>query len=207
MHLLVVHGMARTSLSLGRLARVLRRDGHHVSVAGYMAAWERFDTVCARVRDAVERLAATGEPYALIGHSLGGLILRVAIANPPVRPAPMRLIMLSTPNQPPRLARRFRNLWPYRIVNGQAGQLLADPQFFANLPPITVPYTIIAGTGGRRGRWSLFGSDVNDGTVAVDETRVVPSDNPILTPAHHTFMMNHRDVRQAIRRALDAREG
>lgn len=110
--------------------------------------------------------------------------------------------MLGTPNQPPRLARRFRHLWPYRIVSGQVGQLLGDPHFFATLPPIRVPYTIIAGTGGSRGRWSLFGGEPNDGTVAVAETLVAPNDIPILVPARHTFMMNHPDVRKAVRRAL-----
>ena len=139
----------------------------------------------------------------MIGHSLGGIILRIAIAKPPdLHPRPSRLIMMGTPNRPPRLARRFRHLWPYRIVNGEAGQLLADPTFFAKLPDPSVPYTIIAGTGGRRGRWSLFGSDLNDGTVAVEETLIAPNDQPILASARHTFMMNHRDVRRAIRNAL-----
>jgi thioesterase domain-containing protein len=196
--------MARTSLSLVRLARALRRDGHHVTTAGYVAAWEQFADVCARMRTHIDRLAQSREPYALIGHSLGGLILRAALGRAPLGArAPSQLIMLGTPNQPPRLARRLHHLWPYRIVNGEAGQLLADPGFFSRLPPIEVPYTIIAGTGGRRGRWSPFGSDMNDGTVAVDETRVTPDDHPILTPARHTFMMNDRHVRRAIRDVLD----
>lgn len=106
--------------------------------------------------------------------------------------------MLGTPNQLPRLAARFRRFWPYRIVNGEAGQLLADPRFFASLPALTVPYTVIAGTGGRRGRWSPFGDEPNDGTVAVTETVVSPEDAPVLVPARHTFIMNHRDVRRTV---------
>ena len=207
LHLLVVHGMARTSLSLAPLARHLRKDGHRVTLTGYVAALEHFDAVCRRVRSQLEDLAAETEPYAAIGHSLGGLILRIALGGAPLGPAPRRLIMLGTPNQPPRLAQRFRHLWPYRIVSGQAGRLLADPQFFATLPPIPVPYTIIAGTAGSRGRWSLFGDDPNDGTVAVAETLVVPGDHPILVPARHTFMMNHPDVRRAVRRVLAAAAG
>jgi hypothetical protein len=202
MHLLVAHGMARTSLSLASLARYLRRNGHQVTLTGYVAALERFDAVSRRVRGQLEHLAADGEPYALIGHSLGGLILRVALDAGPLSPEPRRLIMLGTPNQPPRLVQRFRHLWPYRIVTGQAGQLLSDPTFFAKLPPIRVPYTIIAGMGGTRGRWSLFGEDENDGTVAVAETLCSPNDHPILVSARHTFMMNHADVRRAIVDAL-----
>jgi len=204
MHLLVAHGMARTSLSLASLARHLRRNGHQVTLTGYVAALERFDAVCRRVRGQLERLAVEAEPYALIGHSLGGLILRVAMGAGPLTPEPRRLIMLGTPNQPPRLARLFRHLWPYRVVNGQAGQLLADPHFFSTLPPIRAPYTIIAGTNGPRGRLSPFGEDLNDGAVAVAETLVAPTDHPILVSTLHTFMMNHPEVRRAILDALAA---
>ena len=41
---------------------------------------------------------------------------------------------------------------------------------------VQVPYTIIAGTGGPRGRWSPFGSEPNDGIVAVSETACAPDD-------------------------------
>ena len=198
-----MHGMARTPLSLGLLAGRLRREGHDVSLGGYVAALEPFDAVCRRIRRRLEQIAETGEPYAVIGHSLGGLILRMAIAAAPsLTPAPRRLIMLGTPNQPPRLARRFRRLWPYRVINGQAGQLLADPAFYSRLPAIACPYTIIAGTGGRRGQRGLFGDELNDGTVAVTETLVSQGDEPVLVPARHTFMMNHPEVRKAILDAL-----
>ena len=161
MHLLLVHGMARTPLSLTSLARFLRRAGHRPRTAGYVAALEPFATVCSRVHRHLAELAATGEPYGLVGHSLGGLILRVALgAVPTIHPPPRQLIMLGTPNRPPRLARRLGHLWPYRVINGEAGQLLRDQKFFARLPPVTVPYTIVAGTGGRRGkRQPLWGRD------------------------------------------------
>jgi hypothetical protein len=192
--------MARTPLSLAPLARHLSRDGHALQHVGYVAALEKLATVCARVRQRLEQLAAEPEPYAVIGHSLGGIILRKAIAEPGVLPRlPARVIMMGTPHQPPRLARRFRKLWPYRIINGEVGQLLADPEFFERLPPFPVPHTTIAGT---RGIGRLFGEEPNDGVVAVAETRVSQDDTPVLVDARHTFMMNHPDVRRAIRHSL-----
>ncbi len=203
MDLLLVHGMARTSLSLVPLAAHLRRRGHRITLSGYVAALEPFDAVCLRVRSHLERLAASGAPYAVIGHSLGGLILRTALAVPDeLRPAPRRLIFLGTPNRSPRLARRFKHLWPYRVVYGEAGRLLASPAFYAALPPVRVPYTIVAGTAGSRGRWSLFGGEPNDGVVAVDETLVADGDAPVPVPARHTFLMDHRATRLAVERAL-----
>ena len=82
------------------------------------------------------------------------------------------------------------------------GQLLADDGFFAELPGVRVPRTIVAGTAGRTGRWSPFGDAPNDGIVSVAETLLESGDQPVLVDAHHTFLMNHRDVRSVIARVL-----
>lgn len=201
MRLLLVHGMGRTPLSLARLTRFLRHEGHQVERLGYVAAVERFDRIRRRTRSRLETLARTGVPYAVIGHSLGGLALRAALSG--LEPAPRRLIMLATPNQCPRLARRLHRLWPYRLVCGESGQLLAREEFFAQLPPPPVPYTIIAGDAGPRGPRSPFRQEPNDWLVAVEETKVVPDDRPTILPVGHTFMMNDPQVHAEIRRALE----
>ena len=204
LQVLLVHGMARTPLSLQPLARALRRSGHVVYLTGYVAAFEGIDRLVARVYDRLLRLARTDEPYAAVGHSLGALLLRMALAqSPPLPRLPRHLVMLGPPNQVPRLARRLHRLWPYRWVNGEAGQRLADPAFMATVPRPTVPYTIIAGTGGRRGRLSLFGGEPNDGTVTVSETQCAATDAVIEVPVRHTFMMNDRRVRRVIEDVLN----
>jgi alpha-beta hydrolase superfamily lysophospholipase len=200
MRLLLVHGMGRTPLSMARLARFLRREGHRVERLGYVAAVESFDRIRRRVRHRLETMAATGDPYAVVGHSLGGLALRAAL--PGLTPAPAHLVMLATPNQAPRLARRLRRFWPYRLVGGESGQLLARPEFFARLPVPPVPYTIIAGSAGPRGKRSPFGGEDNDWLVATDETKIASDDHPTVLPVGHTFMMNDRQVHAAILRAL-----
>jgi hypothetical protein len=110
--------------------------------------------------------------------------------------------MLGTPNRPPRLARRLHRLWPYRLVNGECGRLLAQAEFFLGLPPMAVPCTIVAGTGGRRSRWSPFGPDANDGVVAVDEAELNGAAYLAQVPVRHTFMMNDRRVRALVLNVL-----
>jgi hypothetical protein len=202
-HLLLLHGMGRTAFSMGRLARDLRLPERNVEVLNYVTALESFERIVRRVRDRLASLAARGT-YAAIGHSLGGLLVRTALADGSIPFAPpAHLIMLGTPNQPPRLARRYRRLWPYRWINGECGQLLARPDFFASLPPLSVPYTIIAGTGGWRRSAGPFAGDPNDGLVAVSETMLSSSDRPITFPVRHTFMMNDPRVREVIRQVLE----
>jgi pimeloyl-ACP methyl ester carboxylesterase len=203
MHVLLIHGLARTPLSLLGLARDLRRVGHQTELVAYSGALESYERIVARVRRRLEAAARQGVPYAVVGHSLGGLIVRVALDRwPSDRPLPRHIIMLGTPNQPPRLARRFQRWWPYRLVNGQCGQLLADPAFFDRLPRPTVPVTIIAGTKAWPRALSLFGDAPNDGVVAVDEARLDAGAAFIQLPASHTFMMNNRQVRAAVREIL-----
>ena len=203
MRVLLLHGLGRTPLSLARLGRERRRAGHVPELVGYVAAVERFAVIRARVRRRLEHAARTGEPYAAVGHSLGGLLVRAALTEWPADlPLPRHLVMLGTPNQPPRLAGRLRRLWPYRVLNGECGQLLAQPEFFGALAPVAVPCTIVAGTRGWRGRWSPFGSDTNDGILAVAEARLGAGARVVELPVAHTFMMNDRRVRALVREVL-----
>jgi hypothetical protein len=117
-------------------------------------------------------------------------------------PLPRQVIMLGTPNRTPRLASWFHRRWLYRLVNGECGQLLAQPRFFAELPRPGVPTTVIAGTRGWPRALSLFGGEANDGVVAVDEARLDAAATLIELPASHTFMMNNRQVRRVVRDLL-----
>jgi len=188
-------------VSVAGLARFLRRAGHTTETFGYLGAVESFARIRDRLRVCLERIASTGRSYGVLGHSLGGLLLRAAL--PAVHPQPEHLVMLGTPNRPPRLAKRFRGFWPFRFITGEPGRRLRDPEFFAALPLPIVPYTIIAGTAGHRGPLSLFGAEQNDWVVAVSETLVSDADQPLLVPVGHTFMMSNRAVRAAVLRAFD----
>ena len=200
MNLLLVHGLWRTPLSLLLLVRQLRGWGYGTGQFGYAAVAQGYDAIVARLIARLERLADAG-PYAVIGHSMGGVLLRSALSHLP-GPQPQHLVMLGTPNRPPRLARVLGVRWVYRRIMGECGVNLSSPLFYAGLPVPQVPYTIVAGTAGPRGRWSPFGQEPNDGVVAVSETRIYDDDPLVLLPVTHTFMMNSARVHDVVRRAL-----
>jgi len=203
MRVLLIHGLARTPLSLLGLARDLRRAGHQTELVAYSGTLESYHRIVARVRRRLAAAAHSGQPYAAVAHSLGGLIVRTALSNWPTQwPLPRNLILLGTPNRVPRLAQRFHRWWPYRVVNGECGQLLAQLKFFADLSQPAVPTTAIAGNRGWPRALSLFGGEPNDGVVAVEETRLDAAAVLIELPASHTFMMNNRQVRAAVRKVL-----
>jgi len=200
MKILLIHGLSRSPASLAGLAWRLRDIGWHTESFGYAAFWESFDQIVARLRDTLQMLGDR-EPYSIVAHSLGGLITRAALASETI-PPPAQVVMLGTPNQRPRLAPLAWNLLPFQWFTGQCGFNLTRADFFAQLPPLRSPYTIVAGTGGPRGWLSPFGEEANDGIVAVEETRLSVRDRLIQLPVEHTFMMNDPAVQSWVVRAL-----
>jgi pimeloyl-ACP methyl ester carboxylesterase len=197
MRVLLVHGLARTPLSLARLSRAIERAGHAPRTFGYIAFAESYDDIRTRLVAELSALAADPQPVGLVGHSLGGLLLRHALADVPSLNV-HRLIMLGTPNQSPRMARLAVRWGLWRIWSRSCGELLASPDAYANIPAPRVPYTVIAGTAGWPSPKSPFGDEPNDGFVAVTETRIKDDDQPERFPVLHTFMMNDEAVQGRI---------
>lgn len=202
MRVLLVHGLGRTPVSLQGLARALRRAGHSTRLFGYYAFAEHYDRIRLRLASDLRALARSPEPVGLIGHSLGGLLLRHALGEAPGLRV-HRLIMLGTPNQPPRLAVRANRWLPFRVFARSCGSLLATPGAFARIPPPAVPYTLVAGTAGWRRVPGPFGAELNDGIISVSETLVTAEDQPHLLPVSHTFMMNDHRLQQLVLELLD----
>ena len=200
MKILLIHGLSRTPLSLMGLDRHLQHSGWSTEQFGYLACTETFDSIVQRLRGRLQILANQGS-YGIVAHSLGGLLTRVALGLGSIAP-PEHFVMLGTPNQPPRLALHAWRLPPFRWWTGQCGFNLTDRAFFNSLAPIESTYTIIAGISGPRGVWSPFGDELNDGIVALSETRLSAQDPIVQLPVMHSFMMNDSQVQKTVLQAF-----
>lgn len=188
---LLVHGMGRTPWSMALLAARLRKLGLRPFLFGYCATFESFDSICQRL---IRQIRSHGNtPWVGVGHSLGGLLLRSAIGK--VEPAfrPLGLMTLGTPHTSPRLARNLKSRWLFRLVNGDCGQMLADPARMEKIPVPDVPMRVVIGTLGLQGRWSPFGQDLNDGVVAVSEA-TIPGLPQETIHGIHSLLMNHPQI-------------
>lgn len=198
MLILLVHGLGRTPLSMFGLAGALRRAGHHTRFFGYSPTFESVPRIVARLARLLRQFAQRGRPVGLVGHSLGGLLLRRALAEVPelnVR----RFVLLGSPSVPARAAQIASRFFPFRWLTRGCGRFLCSSDA---VPVPAVPYTLVAGTAGPTGRWSPFGNEPNDGLVSVAETRIVPADVPVLVPAMHTFLMDYPAVRRVVVAAM-----
>lgn len=188
MDILLVHGLGRTVYSMKSLGRYLERQGHQVHYFGYAAFAESYERIVMRLRTRLHKISGDSlRPYAIVAHSLGGILSRSALATkaeaatsvanvPPKILAPKVLVMLGPPNQSPRAARWAWRVPPFQWFARDCGHKLATPAFYAQLPLPHYPYRIIAGTFGWTGFGSPFGMAINDGLVALEETVIKQDD-------------------------------
>jgi pimeloyl-ACP methyl ester carboxylesterase len=200
MNIILLHGQGRTTNAMRLLGFRLGRLGYCVKYFRYYTRREKFTQIVERLIDTVRSLPQD-EPYAFVGHSMGGVIARASL------PAltdhtPTHLIMLASPSQPPKLAPLARHNPLYTYLTYECGQLVTSDAFYQRLPKPTVPTTIIAGTGGPRGKWFPLGQEANDSVLTVQETRLGSEYEMILVPALHTFIMNSREALHHIDRIL-----
>jgi len=190
--------MGRSPLSQLLLAKRLKASGIEVGLFGY-STFVPFNTSLNRL---VKRVAKLGddEPFILVGHSLGCILIRAAL--PRLGQQPAGCFLLAPPNIVPRAARFFASNPLYRFYTGDSGQLLLDDAFMAALPVPEGIVRVYAGTAGYKGKWSPFREEANDGVLSVSETMLSDGHEPILVPALHTFIMNSESVANDIAAAV-----
>ena len=203
MRVFLLHGMARTAASMAVLAHRLKKAGHHPSLFGYHVLIHPLDEIAERFEDRVCRVLAAdgpGSPFAVVGHSLGGVVARMAAPRLP--PGLARLVLLASPARPPATALALEGNRLFRRLTRDAGERLRDPAFFDALPRPEVPTLVVAGTRGPASPRLPFAGAPNDGVLRVSETAL---DGVERREVHgvHTFLMNRRDVFEAIREFLD----
>ena len=188
MRALFVHGMGRSPLSGWPLLRALHANGVQASAFAYIAATQGFDDIATRLAKRIAELAQADD-YVLIGHSLGGVLLRSALSTlPPASRPPTRIFLLGSPVRPSRLAARLQHNPLYRLLTGDCGQLLASPSRMKQVVPCSAPSTAILGEYSLRLTAGHFTEETNDGVVAAAETQADWIEEEITLPVMHSFL-------------------
>lgn len=180
---ILLHGLLMRGPALWPLARRLRRRGYQPLLFDYPTLWRS-------PAEAMERLALRLYPYEqqkvhVVAHSLGGLIALETL-NRYQRLPPGRVVCLGTPLAGSSASRGLstRGLG---LLNGRSGPLLRGG--LSQLPH-NREIGVIAGSHSL-GLGRMFGSfdGLNDGTVAVWETRLPGLSDHLVVPISHSGLM------------------
>lgn len=198
MIILFIHGMGRSPLSGWPMLRQLQRAGFKTAVFGYVAALESFNSIVSRLRTRIQRIAEN-EPYILVGHSLGGVLMRQALHTMAKgTTAPLHVYLLGSPVRSSRLAHKLQSNPVFRLLAGDCGQILASNERMAQVNGIAGAVTAIIGVRGFTRGHSLFGNEPNDGVVSVSEVSADWIKHTIEVPIIHTFLPASSSVSRII---------
>ena len=199
---LFVHGMGRTPLSGWPLLHRLKQAGLQTTTFGYLTAIEDFATIKRRL---VSRLTeiARAEDYVLIGHSLGGVLIRAALNVLPQHvKRPRHVFLLGSPIQAARLAVRMQRNVLYRALAGDCGQLLASPERMNEIGALREFTTSIVGICRIANGKGPFGNEPNDGIVSVGEASASWLSDQRQVPVFHTLLPASGKVAELILREI-----
>ncbi len=204
----LVHGLARTSRSMSRLAHALEQTGYEVYNWDYPSRQYGVLPLVEALEAYAREAATVSERVDFVTHSMGGLLARGVLGRGALT-NPGRLVMLAPPNQGAKIA-----AWAseFAWARGFFGQALQDlrtdrvPELASGQASPSCEFGVIAGTQSFHPLQptSYYSSltrppGSHDGTVAVEETRMEGMTDFICVKANHTFIMDHDEtVRQTL---------
>ena len=148
--ILLVHGLGSHRVFMWPLAWYLTRNGFVVTNFGYRSFWRSIEYHAQSLTEEFDRLQCdpSVDSFAVVGHSMGGIITRQAILNGGNSGSfskLKRVVQLGSPNRGSPAARRLGYLLPFCKTLCQISD--APDSFVNRLPPPEgdVEFGVIAG--------------------------------------------------------------
>jgi pimeloyl-ACP methyl ester carboxylesterase len=196
---LFIHGLWMSGLETWWLR-------HRIESHGFSAHALSYPTLHATPEEVVEQLAVAiaglPPPVHLVGHSLGGLMLLKLFELQPQQPAG-RVVLLGSPVRGSHAARSVASwaIGPSLLGRLALGEIVErGPRAWTQPRELGV---IAGSTSAGLGRLVSQLPEPNDGTVAVEETRIEGMADHLVLPVTHTGMLASAAVVEHVARFLE----
>ncbi len=197
----LLHGLARTSASMKKIAKRLSGAGYEVINIDYPSRhWKIEELSSIAVNKGLVACRKKGaERIHFVAHSLGGILVRFYLATQKI-PELGRVVMLAPPNRGSRVVDTFSGYPGYGLINGPAGyQLGTGPGGIpCRLGPADFEVGIIAGDRTVNLILSTAFDGPDDGKVAVQDTKLDGMQDFLVVHRSHPFIMQADEVIEQI---------
>lgn len=202
----LLHGLARTALSMQRMQRMLERLGYHVANIDYPSREHEIEVLAPMaVGDGLAQCRQKPgiSTVHFVTHSLGGILVRVYLEDHAVAGLG-RVVMLAPPNRGSVAVDEMVRIPGFDWLNGPAGYQLGKGP--ASIPlRLGTPdfdFAVIAGNRSVDPITSAVLPDPDDGRVSVADTRLDGMRDFAVVPASHALIMQDRQVLLLVRNYL-----
>lgn len=193
----LLHGLARSSASMSKLAGALDRAGYVVANVDYPSTTAPIESLAPQAVEAgVASCRARGAAVIhFVTHSLGGILVRQYLAEHEIAGLG-RVVMLAPPNQGSEVVDVLGNTLAYRRINGPAGLQLGTgvDSVPRRLGSANFELGVIAGNKSINLVLSQFLPHPDDGKVSVESAKLEGMRDFLVVPRTHTFIMRGDDV-------------
>jgi pimeloyl-ACP methyl ester carboxylesterase len=184
----LVHGLGRSAHSLDKMAKTLGARGFEPVQFNYASTQGTIEDHAHALNRMLGDLKGV-HTVSFVTHSLGGLVVRQALAfdEPTFEVGPV--VMLAPPSQGSDFVRRLSGYAVFDFILGPSFTQLSNPAV-QTLPALNGPFAVVAGNAAP----ISFVDGENDGFLRVDETKLAGASRHVVVQANHTFMMDDPDV-------------
>lgn len=206
----LLHGLARSSLSMERMKWFLEDSGYRVANIDYPSRDFEIDQLAVLAIEAgLSQCAEMGtvERIHFVTHSLGGILVRVYFAKHELDTLG-RVVMLAPPNQGSKAVDELQD-WPgFEWLNGPAGFQLGkgEESVPLQLGKPDFEFAVIVGDESIDPVTSAVLEDPDDGRVSVSDTYLEGMQDFRLVGASHAFIMQKSEVFELVKGFLETGE-
>jgi triacylglycerol esterase/lipase EstA (alpha/beta hydrolase family) len=199
-HVILLHGLARSSRSFRKMATALENAGYSVDNCDYPSTRMSVEQIAEYVFSKSINIGHESEKIHFVTHSLGGIVLRYILSRQKVNQLG-HVVMLAPPNQGSEVVDKLKHWGVFRWFNGPAGQQLGTSltDMPRHLPVADYSLGVIAGNRSINLYLSTLLPAENDGKVSVVSTKLKGMKQHITLPVSHPFIMqNETAIKQTI---------
>ncbi|MGI9263123.1 MAG: esterase/lipase family protein [Woeseiaceae bacterium] len=202
----LLHGLARSSLSMERMSWFLEENGYAVANIDYPSRDHKIEALAEMaVAGGLSECAEMNsvDKVHFVTHSLGGILVRYYFSENEYESLG-RVVMLAPPNQGSKAVDEMQE-WPgFEWLNGPAGYQLGkgEESIPLRLGAPEFEFAIVAGDATIDPVTSAVLDDPDDGRVSVADTRLDGMRDFRLVDASHAFIMQKSDVFELVRAFL-----